>query len=152
VDRIYVKLGKVYGGGAIPEYRLPFMIVGALIMPAVVALYGWAPYAQWSIYLLLFTVGLFGVLLLLISISLTSYVVDAFGIYSASAMTVVLIARCLGGTLLPLTIPPLTRALGLGGGFLVLAAICVVLIPLPVAVMRYGRRWRQNSEYTKDAI
>ena len=121
-------------------------------MPVVVALYGWIPHAHWPVHLLLLAVGLLGVLLILITISLSSYVVDAFGIYSASAMTVVLIARCLGGTLLPLTIPPLTRALGFGNGFLVLAAICVVLIPLPMAVMHYGRHWRQNSVYTMDAL
>jgi hypothetical protein len=121
-------------------------------MPAIVAIYGWAPHAHWPVHTLLLAVGLLGVLLIMISISLSSYVVDAFGIYSASAMTVVLIARCLGGTLLPLTIPPLTRALGLGNGFLVLAATCVVLIPLPMAVMRYGRHWRQKSVYTRDVL
>jgi hypothetical protein len=152
VDRIYIRLGKSHGGIAIPEYRLPFMIAGAAIMPAIVAIYGWAPHAHWPVHTLLLAVGLLGVLLIMISISLSSYVVDAFGIYSASAMTVVLIARCLGGTLLPLTIPPLTRALGLGNGFLVLAATCVVLIPLPMAVMRYGRHWRQKSVYTRDVL
>jgi len=58
----------------------------------------------------------------------------------------------LGGTLLPLAIPPLTDALGLGYGFLVLGAICVLLIPLPVVVMRYGHQWRQNSAYTRDGL
>ena len=121
-------------------------------MPPVIALYGWVPNAHWPVQILLVVVALLGVVLIMTSIALSSYVVDAFGIYSASAMTVVLIARCLGGTLLPLAIPPLTNALGLGYGFLVLGAICVALIPLPVAVMRYGRHWRQNSVYTKDII
>ena len=121
-------------------------------MPPVVALYGWIPAAHWPVHVLLLAVALLGVVLLMTSIALSSYVVDAFGIYSASAMTIVLIARCLGGTLLPLAIPPLTRALGFGYGFLVLGAIFVVLIPLPVAVMRYGRQWRQKSVYTKDDI
>jgi hypothetical protein len=26
----------------------------------------------------------------------------------------------------------------------------VALIPLPIGVMRYGPRWRQNSVYTRD--
>jgi hypothetical protein len=151
VDHIYIKLGKSFGAGtAIPEYRLPFMITGAALMPPVVALYGWAPNAHWPVQTLLMNVALLGVVLIMSSIALSSYVVDTFGIYSASAMTIVLIARCLGGTLLPLAIPPLTDALGLGYGFVVLGAICVVLIPLPVMVMRYGRHWRQNSVYTKD--
>ena len=83
-------------------------------------------------------------------VPLSSYVVDAFGIYSASAMTVILVVRCLGGTLLPLAIPPLTEAFGVGHGFLIVAAVYLVLTPLPAAVMRYGMRWRQKSIYTRD--
>lgn len=119
-------------------------------MPVAIALYGWIPDFHWPIYLLLLSVALMGYLILMIMVSLTSYIVDAFGLYSASAMTIVLIARCLGGTLLPLAIPPLTDALGLGYGFLVVAGICLVLIPLPIVVMRYGPLWRQNSVYTRN--
>lgn len=55
----------------------------------------------------------------------------------------------ISGTLLPLAIPPLTDALGLGYGFLVLAGVCLALLPLPIVVMRYGSRWRQKSVYTR---
>lgn len=150
LDSIYVQLGKSRGRIALPEYRLPFMIGGALFLPVVVALYGWAPSAQWSVYLLLLAVALLGFVIILQMVPLSSYIVDAFGLYSASAMTMVLIARCLGGTLLPLAIPPLTEVLGLGYGFLVLAAISLALVPLPAAVMRYGSRWRQKSMYTRN--
>lgn len=150
LDRTYMLLGSSRGVIPRPEYRLPFLVVGAVFMPVTVALYGWAPYAHWTVYLLQLAIALLGFFLLLISVSLAAYVVDAFGLYSASAMTTVLITRCLGGTLLPLAIPPLTNSMGLGYGFLVLAAICLVMIPLPIAVMRYGPRWRQNSMYTRN--
>ncbi|KAH8817273.1 major facilitator superfamily domain-containing protein [Xylogone sp. PMI_703] len=148
LDHVYIVLGKSRGMPH-PEYRLPFMVVGTVFMPIVVALYGWVPYSHWPVSLLLVAVGLVGFFLLFISISLASYVVDAFGLYSASAMTMVLIVRCLSGTLLPLAIPPLTDSLGLGYGFLVVAAVCAVLIPLPLIVIRYGQHWRQNSVYTR---
>ncbi len=125
------------------------MIGTAIFLPGVVFLYGWAPYAHWPAYLLLLVVALFGVILIVISIPLSSYIVDAFGLYSASAMTMVLLTRCTMGTLLPLAIPPLTDALGLGGGFAFLAAICFVMLPLPIVIMRYGSSWRQKSEYTR---
>lgn len=149
LDRIYVMLGKSSGKNASPEFRLPFTIGGGALLPAVVALYGWVPYARWAVSLLLLAVALLGFVMILIWVPLSSYVVDAFGLYSASAMTIVLIARCLGGTLLPLVVPPLTDALGVGYGFLVLATVCLALIPLPTAVMRYGSRWRQKSMYTR---
>jgi hypothetical protein len=151
VDNIYVMLGKSRGGSSQPEYRLPLMIGGAAFLPAIVALYGWVPQSHWPVYLLLLAVALFGFLIIMIWVPLASYIVDAFGLYSASAMTMILIARCLLGTLLPLAIPPLTDAIGLGYGFLVLAAVCLVLIALPVAIMRYGAHWRQSSMYTRNA-
>jgi len=150
VDRIFVKLGESNGGKAHPEHRLPLQIGGASVFPVIVALYGWIPYSRWSVVLLLLAVGILGFVVMMIMVPLTSYVVDSFGLYSASAMTMVLIARCLGGTLIPLTIPPLTNAVGIGYGFLILAAICVALVPLPVVVMRYGAHWRQNSVYTRN--
>lgn len=149
IDRIYVRLAKSHGGIGRPEFRLPFMIGGALFLPFVVALYGWVPYSDWSVYLLLVVVAALGFVSIVIGIPMSSYIVDSFGIYSASAMTVVLLTRCSMGTLLPLCIPLLTDALGLGYGFLVLAAICLVVIPLPVLMMRYGSRWRQRSIYTR---
>lgn len=125
------------------------MIIGGCFLPIIVALYGWVPYAHWPVYFLLLSISCLGFVLLMTMVPLSSYIVDSFGLYSASAMTMVLIARCSAGTLLPLAIPPLTDALGLGYGFLVLGAVCLALIPLPVAVMRYGSRWRQNSVYTR---
>jgi MFS family permease len=150
LDSIYVSLGKSRGGTLIPEDRLPFMIGGAVVLPVVVALYGLVPSAHWAAWLLLVAVAMLGFIMIMIWVPLASYIVDSFGLYSASAMTGLLIARCLGGTLLPLTIPPLTDALGLGYGFLVLASICLALIPFPAVVMRYGLHWRHNSVYTRN--
>lgn len=121
-------------------------------MPILVALYGWVPYARWSVYLLLIAVAFLGFTMMLIWVPLASYIVDAFGVYSASALTIALIYRCLAGTLLPLAIPPLTDTLGFGYGFMVLAGICALLIPLPIAVVHFGARWRQHSCFTKDVV
>jgi MFS family permease len=143
-------LGKPRGGISLPEYRLPLSIGAATFLPAVIAMYGWIPYAQWPVWLLQLCTALIGFGLILVLVPLSSYIVDSFGLYSASAMTIVLVSRCLGGTLLPLTVPLLTNWLGLGYGFLVLAIICLLLIPLPVVVMRYGSHWRQRSEYTRN--
>jgi len=150
LDKMCVALGKSRGGPLRPEDRLPFLIGGLVIIPPIVALYGWAPYAEWSVWVLLLAMALTGFALIVTWVPLSSYVVDSFGLYSASALTGLLIARCLGGTLIPLAIPPLTDAIGTGYGFLVVAAVCLVLIPLPMMVMRYGSVWRQNSVYTRD--
>ncbi|KAE8445213.1 hypothetical protein EG329_013585 [Mollisiaceae sp. DMI_Dod_QoI] len=157
LDRLYTFLGRKSGshdvdGTPHPENRLPFLIFGALLMPITIFFYGFIPSLHspssqsnplsLSISLFLITVALQGFFLLIISVSLASYIVDAFGLYSASAMTIVLIVRCLAGTVLPLCIPPLENALGLGGGFAVLAGISLVLVPLPGVVWWWGESWR----------
>lgn len=83
-------------------------------------------------------------------VPLMTYVTDAFGIYSASALTAVLVTRCLMSTFLPLSVVPVTDALGFGWGFVCFAGMCLLLAPLPLLVMRYGYTWRQRSVYTKD--
>ncbi|KAF4627659.1 hypothetical protein G7Y89_g10495 [Cudoniella acicularis] len=96
LDRLYNYLSTLHSEFR-PENRLPLLILGALLMPFSIVLYALAPtlfpsHPSLSLTLLLLSVALQGVFLLLISVSLAAYIVDAFGLYSASAMTIVLIA------------------------------------------------------------
>jgi hypothetical protein len=122
--------------------------VAAFGLPLIVAIYGIVPDQHWPVWLLLLAVMLLGFVFSLGMITLMTYIVDAFGLYSASAMTAILITRCLMGTFLPLVTAPLTETLGYGLGFLVLAAASLALAPIPVLVLRYGSYWRRWSTYT----
>jgi hypothetical protein len=139
-----------HNGIAQPEYRMPLTIAGAFLLPVSVAFMGWTAQNHWPVSVLLFSVGFLGFSLLIGMVPLMAYVVDAFGLYSASALTAVLIARCLMSTFLPLAVAPLVDQIGYGMGFTVLAAVCMVLTPIPLLVMRYGHKWRQRSPYTQD--
>lgn len=150
LDRIYVRLADTETGKSAPENRLPLVIVGAFTIPLTVAFYGWSAQLHLPAPVLLIAVVLLGFCVLLGIVPVMAYVVDAFNLYSASATTAVLITRCLMGTFLPLVTEPLTDAIGYGWGFTVLAGACLALAPVPVLVMRYGGRWRQRSEYTRD--
>ncbi|KAF2095566.1 putative major facilitator superfamily transporter [Rhizodiscina lignyota] len=149
LDRIYVRMGNENDGKLEPENRLPLVIFGAFCLPAIITLYGFIAQEHWPVALMLISVGALGFLVILGLVPVMSYVVDAFGLYSASAMTAVLITRCLMGTFMPLATAPLTNKLGYGFGFLVLASLVLVVAPIPVFVMRYGARWRSRSEYSK---
>jgi MFS family permease len=151
VDRIYIKMRKSHNNKALPEYRLPLLIVGACLLPIAVALYGWVAEGQWSVGLMIFAVIFLGFSLLLGVVPLMAYVVDAFGIYSASATTAVLVVRCLMGTFLPLTVGPLVEKMGYGWAFTVLAAIVLAVAPIPLLVLKFGAKWRVSSVYTKEA-
>jgi hypothetical protein len=149
LDKIFVKLRDANNGIALPEHRMPLVIASAILVPVSTLIFGWTAQFHGPVSILLFSVGFLGFSLIIGMVPLMAYVVDAFGLYSASALTAVLITRCLMGTFLPLTVVPLTDALGYGYGFSVLAAALLVVAPIPLAVMRYGSRWRQSSEYTR---
>ncbi|KAH7020971.1 major facilitator superfamily transporter [Microdochium trichocladiopsis] len=151
LDPIYVRLRDANGGVGRPEFRLPVVIAGSFSLPLAILLYGIVAQARLPLPVLLFSVGLMGGTLLLGFLPVMNYFVDAFGLYSASAITAIIVTRCIMGTFLPLLALPLIDALGYGGGFAVLAGILLAMAPIPMLVMRYGGKWRQRSKYTRDA-
>lgn len=151
LDRIYARMKAANGGVGQPEFRLPIVIVGGFTLPPAVALYGWAAELRLPLPVMLLSVGLVGLTLMLAFLPLSAYVVDAFGLYSASAMTGLIVARCLMGTFLPLATTPLVDKFGYGWGFTVLAAVGLALAPIPVVLLWYGREWRQCCKYTRES-
>lgn len=133
-----------------PEFRLPLAIVGGIGLPLGMAAYGWAAQLRLPLVCLLFSVCSIGITLMLGTIPVMNYVVDAFGIYSASAVTGIIVTRCLMSTFLPLTTVPLVDALGYGWGISVLAGFSLLLAPIPILLLRYGAHWRKVSSYTRD--
>lgn len=133
-----------------PEYRLPLTIFGAFITPIGIAMFGWTAELGLPLPLLLFSVSLMGSAVMLTVIPLMAYIVDAFGLYSASAITGVIVTRCLMGTFLPLATGPLIDNYGHGWGFTVFAALSLVLAPITIIIFRYGERWRTFSRYTRE--
>ncbi|EJP68134.1 putative transporter [Beauveria bassiana] len=149
LDAIYVKLRDNNNGVGLPEYRLPIAIFGAITIVPGVALYGWCAEYNWSIYVFLITCVWVRMSLIMSFAPLTAYVVDACGLYSASALTAVIVIRCLAGAFLPLAIDKLVNALGYGRGFTAYALATFAAISVPVALFYRGENWRRKSEYTR---
>lgn len=97
------------------------------------ALYGWTAEQHWPVWVLLLAVVLQGYGLICSGVPMLTYITDAFGLYSASALTAILVTRCLAGTFLPLATDPLREKLGYGWAFTILGGLCLVLSPLPVS-------------------
>ncbi|KAH6676505.1 major facilitator superfamily domain-containing protein, partial [Halenospora varia] len=133
----YTKKMKALHEGVIkPEWRLWPMVLGFVLAPLRLFLYG---------------VGavLLGFSAYSVNIPATTYVVDIFGIYRASAMAALTIVRNLFFTLWPLAGPPLYRKLGYGWGNSVLAFMALAFAPLPFLLLKYGERirgWRRGVE------
>ncbi|CAG7991440.1 unnamed protein product [Penicillium nalgiovense] len=148
LDKIYLKLRTRSKGDGLPEYRLPLSIIGALTLPPAVILYGWCAEYRLPLCVLVFSMIWLRASVMLASSPLTAYIVDACGIYSASAMAGLISMRCLAGAFLPLSVSHLTERLGYGGGFSMLGGLGLVFALIPTMVFHYGAQWRQRSRYT----
>lgn len=79
--------------------------------------------------------------------SVSTYLVDAFTIYAASAMAANTVFRSLAGAMLPLAGPKMYQALGLGWGNSLLGFIALALCGLPVIFWIYGERIRTSKRF-----
>lgn len=132
-----------------PEYRLPPLVVGAFFIPAGLFLYGWS--AQYKTHWIVPIIGtaLVGIGNIAVFMCVTSYLVDAFTIYAASALAANTVVRSIMGALLPLAGQSMYASLGLGWGNSLLGFIAVACIPVPWAMMKYGERLRKSFDVNR---
>lgn len=144
-DATIIRLAKRNNGVYEPEMRLPTTIFFGMLIPISFFWYGWATHehAHWIvpiIGLLPFGVGMMGILM-----PVQTYLIDAFGLYAASAVAALTVLRCLFGAVLPLAAPRMYETLGLGWGNSLLGFVAVGMIPFPALIYRWGgvvrKRW-----------
>src|SRR5690606_39186154 len=112
-DKGVVKRTRANGGVFLPEMRLPISIYFSLFLPMTFFWYGWSTHyrTHWIVPVLglfPFSFGIFGLFL-----PLTTYLVDCYPMYAASAIAANTVFRSLAGMLLPLAGPSMYANLGL---------------------------------------
>ena len=127
-----------------PEYRLPPLIPGSLVIPCGLFLYGWS--ADKGIHWIVPIIGtmLVGLGLLATFMPIQTYLVDAFTSHAASAIAANTVLRSLVGAFLPLAGPSMYAALGLGWGNSLLAFIALALSPVSWIFFKYGEQIRKK--------
>jgi len=133
-------------GGMKPEYRLPPMIPGAILIPVGLLLYGWT--AKYHVHYIvpIISTALIGVGNLAVFMGVSTYLVDAFSIYAASALAANTVIRSLLGAVLPLAGQKMYKTLGLGWGNSLLAFIAISMIPIPFVLLKWGEKLRKKFE------
>lgn len=130
--------------GLKPEYRLPLLPVGSLVMPLGFFLYGWT--AEKHVHWIAPIVGtaVIGIGNMIIFMCVQLYLVDSFGLYAASAMAANTLVRSVAGAVLPLAGLPMYERLGVGWGNSLLGFIALLLLPISLVIIRYGEHWRKR--------
>ncbi|TEY46284.1 hypothetical protein BOTCAL_0317g00040 [Botryotinia calthae] len=143
----YIKYKKSQEGHLKPKHRLPLMLLGAIVLPIGLFLYGWSAekHVHWIVPII--GTAIVGFSFILSILPTENYLVDVHELHAASAVAVCCILRALFTATLPLVGPPLYNRLGLGWGNPLLAFICIAFLPALAALMIYGERMRKNSRF-----
>lgn len=147
-DRIYRKLKKRNNNVGRPEFRVPLMCIGSLLMPLGLFWYGWS--AEYGIHWIMPNIGaaFFGAGCIICFQCMQSYIVDSYARYAASGVAAAVVMRSLAGFGFPLFAPYMYQALGYGWGNSLLGFIGVGIgIPAPYLFWRYGEWLRSKSRF-----
>lgn len=147
-DRIYRALKARNGGIGKPEFRVPLMIPGAVLVPIGFFWYGWSAEAHthWimpNIGAVIFAAGV------IVGFQcIQTYIVDSYTRYAASAIGAATVLRSLAGFGFPLFAPYLYDKLHYGWGNSLLALIAILLgWPAPFLLWKFGERLRKKSTF-----
>ncbi|KAK8072783.1 hypothetical protein PG996_006131 [Apiospora saccharicola] len=130
--------------GLKPEYRLPLLPVGSVVMPLGFFLYGWTAEKQVHWIAPIIGTAVIGIGNMIIFMCVQLYLVDSFGLYAASAMAANTLVRSVAGAVLPLAGLPMYERLGVGWGNSLLGFIALAFLPISIVIIRYGEYWRKR--------
>ncbi|KAI0016892.1 MFS general substrate transporter [Xylariomycetidae sp. FL0641] len=145
MDVLWKRLNKQQEGhhGGAPEFRVPLMVPGALLIPLGLFLYGWSAQRQYFWIVPDIGIAIFGCGIILNTQAMQAYVMDAYPKYVASASAASQFLRSVTGFAFPIFAPAMYKALGYGWGNSILAFTFIVLgWPAPVLLWKYGAKLR----------
>ncbi len=130
-----------------PEYRMPFMQIGACIVPAGLLIF--ALTAREDVHWIAPLIGaaVFSTGMLMTYICVTTYMVDSFETYAASALAAVTVSRSVLGCIFAFIGNGLYKRLGYEWGTLLLTFMCLVITPLPAVFYYWGPKLRKMGRF-----
>ena len=149
-DKIWRHLKQKAGGKTAPEYRVPLMIPGIILIPAGLFWYGWAAEtkAPWAVVDV--GAGVFGCGIILSTQAMQQYVMESFREHVASATAASQFLRSIFGFCFPLFAPALYKSLGYGWGNSTIAFVFLALgVPGPFVLWVWGARLRAKGGAVK---
>lgn len=143
-----MRLKAHYNHDGKPEFRVPMMIPGGLLVPAGLFIYGWS--AQYHTHWIVPNIGaaIFAFGLIISFQCAQTYVIDAYSRYAASATGAAAFVRTMMGFGFPLFAGSLYERLGLGWGNSVLGFVSLFLgLVAPLLLWLFGGWLRSKSRF-----
>ncbi|KAI1872809.1 hypothetical protein JX265_004814 [Neoarthrinium moseri] len=147
----YAKLVEKHHGMVPPEARLPPAMLGSIALPIGLFWFAWTndPSTFWLISV---SAGVFfGFGMVLLYMSLTNYIVDAYLGYAASALAASTVLRSIAGAVFPLFTAQMYTSLGIHWASSVPGFLALVFVPCLVMFYKYGHIIRSKTKFGQEA-
>jgi len=143
----YIRAVEKNKGRAVPEARLPPMIIGGGLFVIGLFWFAWTanPKVHWAVPTV--ATCFIGAGFNVIFQQCINFLVDTYGLYAASAVSANTILRSFMAAGLPLAVKPMFRSLGVGPAVSILGAFATLALPVPLVFMRYGLKLRKMSKF-----
>ncbi|KAH0833550.1 hypothetical protein AYO21_05228 [Fonsecaea monophora] len=134
-----------------PEARLRTAMAGSIVLPIGLFLFAWTTYP--SVHWIAPIIGgmFFAAGLVMVFISLMSYLVDSYVVYAASVLAANSVLRSLFGTAFPLFTTRMYRNLGNQWASSIPAFLVIGCLPFPFLFYKYGPQIRSRCKYAAEA-
>ncbi|KAI5956010.1 hypothetical protein KGF57_003496 [Candida theae] len=148
-ERRYNTVMDRNNGKAIPEERLPPMMIGGVTFTGGMFWLGWSGAFGNKVHWMVPTIGAFfvGNGLMLIFLPCFNYIIDCYLLYAASALAGNTFLRSAFGAAFPLFARQMFVNLKIQWASTLLGCLGAIMIPVPILFYLYGKRIRASSKY-----
>ncbi|KAJ5301934.1 hypothetical protein N7508_006797 [Penicillium antarcticum] len=148
----YLKRFKANGNRAIPEARLPPMMIGSVLFASGLFVFGWT--SPKNIHWIAPLIGavMMGFGFFTIFQAALNYLIDTFQKYAASAIAANTFLRSIFAGCFPLFTTAMFHNLGVPWAASVLGFISIALIPIPYLFYTYGKRIRARGFWSRESV
>ncbi|KAH8694094.1 major facilitator superfamily domain-containing protein [Talaromyces proteolyticus] len=143
----YARAVKNNNGQAVPEARLPPMIAGGILLSVGLFWFGWTADPKFSWALPVVASGFIGAGFNIVFQQCLNFIVDTYGMYSASAVSANTMLRSILACGLPMASRPMFENLGVGPASSLIGGISCLAIPVPFFLMKYSAALRERSKF-----
>ncbi|KAG0633914.1 major facilitator superfamily domain-containing protein [Tuber brumale] len=152
LQKIYLKLTAANNGVAKPEYRLPTLVMGGVLVTTGLFWYGWSAQRKLHWIMPLIGTSFFGAGMIPVFAAIQTYLIDMSPRFAASAISASTLFRSLVAFAFPLFGGQMYVKLGYGWGNSLMAFVALPLgILFPLFIYNYGEPLRIRAEQRMDA-
>lgn len=147
----YAKVVAKNQGFAPPEARLPPAMLGSIALPIGLFWFAWTNGPE-TFWLISVSAGVFfGFGMVLLYMSLTNYLVDAYLGYAASALAASTVLRSIAGAAFPLFTNRMYDSLGIHWASTIPAFLALIFVPSLILFYKFGHIIRSKTRFGQEA-